>query len=823
MITLVLIVLIVLVTILAIIATVRSRKSKASYSTAKRTIELSKLRQDISLKDFGDAYTECHVDTASKSPGLLHDASMVCNALKDFGSTPVIHFEDFRVKPMPSDWLYVNLDVTNFNRDVNGVLKMPNMLVCKTLFTYNKLKSMTNPNRVAYTGFTSVDRYDASYTKDYRSFIHLAGKSPAKGTEAVIEAWIRNPQWPKLTVVCRDYPMRVVDEILGDVLYDNIDVYKTHVSESDLSKMVNVNGIHICPSRYEGFGHYANEARSVKAVTLYTDHTPLNEYFEDGVTGIIVACESDGSTNNGMCPINRTYAVDIEQAVNKTLRLSVEQLERMGELARKAFLSDRVKFKQRLQNLVRGPKTIPKIIHQMWIGKDTPYRNVDVPEKYIKYIESLKYHNPDFEMMYWSGADVLALIKEHYPQYLSFYKQLTPVISKCDFGRFVILAVHGGLYIDLDMYCRKSIISLVASSLYLVKEPVEHGVLLSNAFVGSIPNHPFITGWIHQMSVNTGGVMNKTGPTGLYKYYTTFVGSFRLGKTCQILSMIDTGATASECKGHYDTLAVTVWNDGSDWGGDTSKRSLVKLETVKNPITGDDMSWESSVFTKANFPGLEYDVPEKKKVFEIASRIPLNFGVIDVGAHIGDLAIPLAQALTSIGREDVTVYAIDPSQEKCDFIERMALINTLSNVTVINYGLYDREATLGHNAIGDGNTGAQVWSEGEYVNDKKSTGDEHTRFIRLDDLVKRGKIGNVGLYHIDVEGHEIQVNEGSVDMIKRDMPILLIESWISKGVKCTSISDCPELFGVLGSLNPPYEASDVMPNDDLVCTPIRNA
>ena len=58
--------------------------------------------------------------------------------------------------------------------------------------------------------------------------------------------------------------------------------------------------------------------------------------------------------------------------------------------------------------------------------------------------------------------------------------------------------------------------------------------------------------------------------------------------------------------------------------------------------------------------------------------------LIDCGAHIGDGAIPLAHALKYSGREDITVYAIEPCKNKCKFIELMAKLNNLGNIVVIN-------------------------------------------------------------------------------------------------------------------------------------------
>ena len=50
---------------------------------------------------------------------------------------------------------------------------------------------------------------------------------------------------------------------------------------------------------------------------------------------------------------------------------------------------------------------------------------------------------------------------------------------------------------------------------------------------------------------------------------------------------------------------------------------------------------------------------------------------------MGDMTIPIAHALKVNNRSDVIVYAIDPSPEKCKYIEFLADINNFTNVKVI--------------------------------------------------------------------------------------------------------------------------------------------
>jgi mannosyltransferase OCH1-like enzyme len=50
--------------------------------------------------------------------------------------------------------------------------------------------------------------------------------------------------------------------------------------------------------------------------------------------------------------------------------------------------------------------------------------------------------------MVWDEADVLGLIREEYPWFLSTYQTYRQHVIRSDLARFVILHKHGGVYLD---------------------------------------------------------------------------------------------------------------------------------------------------------------------------------------------------------------------------------------------------------------------------------------------------------------------------------------------------------------------------------------
>jgi len=262
-----------------------------------------------------------------------------------------------------------------------------------------------------------------------------------------------------------------------------------------------------------------------------------------------------------------------------------------------------------------------------------------------------------------------------------------------------------------------------------------------------------------------------------------------------------------------------------DNNADVDGINYSQIVEIINPLDNTLFFWENSNFTTNNWPDPYYDIHEKKFIFEKCKFNKPNHGIIDVGAHIGDLAIPLALALTNIGRRDIIVYAIDPSKEKCDFMKKMAKINSIENIRILNYGLSDSEQIMGHDAndLNFKNTGSQKWEK--KINDsveynKTTYDDERTLFVTTDSLFLKKEIGPIGIYHIDVEGHEIELLNGSKALIDKFKPLIFIESFInisSSYDKCKSKEECPDLFNLLDNIS--YNLSGFLPNGDLFFSP----
>ncbi|KAJ3405978.1 hypothetical protein CcCBS67573_g02236 [Chytriomyces confervae] len=190
---------------------------------------------------------------------------------------------------------------------------------------------------------TLSNHHSESELNRYNKFYHAYGHSGRKSTGAVLECWLNHPEWPKLTVI-GDNAIAANSERILKAKATNIQLYE-RVSKAQLQDLQISHGVHLCPSGQEGYGHYINEARSWGAVTVTTHHPPMQEFVEDGVSGILV--DHKGSAPEAYQLLGNYETVGVQvgwenvcDAVEKVLTTTLAARAAMGKLARKRYEDD---------------------------------------------------------------------------------------------------------------------------------------------------------------------------------------------------------------------------------------------------------------------------------------------------------------------------------------------------------------------------------------------------------------------------------------------------------------------------------------------------
>jgi glycosyltransferase involved in cell wall biosynthesis len=239
------------------------------------------------------------------------------------------------------NWLIPNAEYCNATL---SELQAFDLILCKTKECLRIFKSMCD--NVYYLGFTSRDCYEPRVAKDFSKHLHLAGKSRMKGTAQVLQAWRKHPELPLLTLIKhRETPHFFP--------FKNLRLIKKRISNRSLIKLQNQCGVHVCPSKTEGFGHYIMEAMSTGAVVITTDAPPMNEFIWN--TSCLVKYNHTGERKYAT-----TYIIgheELAQTVKELQDLSFEELKKMGEQNRAEFLRRTKEFKHNFKKLMERTMT----------------------------------------------------------------------------------------------------------------------------------------------------------------------------------------------------------------------------------------------------------------------------------------------------------------------------------------------------------------------------------------------------------------------------------------------------------------------------------
>lgn len=97
--------------------------------------------------------------------------------------------------------------------------------------------------------------------------------------------------------------------------------------------------------------------------------------------------------------------------------------------------------------------TFPRIIHQIWLqGSDL------VPEKYHVNIEKIQSLNPKFTHIIWDQYSIQEqMARDPDQRYLSVFKRVPHLHTKVDLARYYLLYKYGGISIDMDATCERSL------------------------------------------------------------------------------------------------------------------------------------------------------------------------------------------------------------------------------------------------------------------------------------------------------------------------------------------------------------------------------
>lgn len=170
---------------------------------------------------------------------------------------------------------------------------------------------------------------------------------------------------------------------------------------------------------------------------------------------------------------------------------------------------------------------ISKIIHQTYKSINLPITWKDTPKSWMD-------NHSTWEYVFWDDEDNRKLVVSNFPEFLPIFDSYLYPIQRADAVRYMILYTYGGIYADMDLYCKKPIDKLFYddADVYLLKSP--NAGTITNCFMASKKGAKF---WLYVIQVMTERarnpsplwvskhiiIMNTTGPAMLQSAYDEFI------------------------------------------------------------------------------------------------------------------------------------------------------------------------------------------------------------------------------------------------------------------------------------------------------------
>ncbi|MFH0902134.1 MAG: hypothetical protein V2A73_16000 [Pseudomonadota bacterium] len=205
-------------------------------------------------------------------------------------------------------------------------------ILCKTHESLRLFEAITD--KAELVGFTARDRYIADVPRE-RAFLHVAGKSIMKGTDAILAAWKQFHIDQPLTIVSSS---RFKESIPGVRYLDWLD-------DAALKSEQNRNLFYLAPSQTEGYGHSLHEAASCGAVIARSEWSPMDE-----VPGVSMHAEAGRPMR--LARTCRVSSGAIRDAVESCLAMDGGQIVALRAKTRESYVRERAAFESRFLHLL---------------------------------------------------------------------------------------------------------------------------------------------------------------------------------------------------------------------------------------------------------------------------------------------------------------------------------------------------------------------------------------------------------------------------------------------------------------------------------------
>ena len=153
--------------------------------------------------------------------------------------------------------------------------------------------------------------------------------------------------------------------------------------------------------------------------------------------------------------------------------------------------------------MLAGRMRIPKTIHRIWLGP------AEMPAEYEEFGESWRRHHPGWEFRLWTDDELPELSCP------GGFERCRNFGEASDVLRYEVLNQFGGVYVDTDVECLRSLEPLIADATAFAA--YARPKVIGSAVVGSVPGHPAIARTLEVVcdGAGSGKQVHATGPVAL--------------------------------------------------------------------------------------------------------------------------------------------------------------------------------------------------------------------------------------------------------------------------------------------------------------------
>ncbi|KAK6002022.1 hypothetical protein QM012_002512 [Aureobasidium pullulans] len=144
--------------------------------------------------------------------------------------------------------------------------------------------------------------------------------------------------------------------------------------------------------------------------------------------------------------------------------------------------------------------TIPPIVHFIWF-QDLYTEHLDIsqiPTSGSHALAACQHHNPSFKIRVWNATTARTLLLDHYAWFLPRYDNYKYPIQRIDAFKHFLLWHYGGVYMDLDISCRRPLDPLFGFAAWLPKA-APFGV--NNDLMAVRARHPMLGEMLQELAV----------------------------------------------------------------------------------------------------------------------------------------------------------------------------------------------------------------------------------------------------------------------------------------------------------------------------------